>query len=148
MKKFALVLTAATMCATGAYAQMTTAPSNPPASTTAPGTAPRATQANAPAQTKELNQLLASDVVKSDVYDTHENKIGTIDDVLMSKNGSPEQAIIGVGGFLGMGEKDVAIPFSELKMKTRNGKNWFELNKSKDDLKAAATFDTKAHKQM
>ena len=147
MKKFAIVLAAASLCATGAYAQMTS-PSNPPASTTAPGTAPRATPANAPAQTKDLNQLLASDVVKSDVYDAAENKIGTIDDVLMSKNGSPEQAIIGVGGFLGMGEKDVAIPFSELKMKTRNGKNWFELNKSKDDLKAAAAFDTKAHKQM
>ncbi len=95
-----------------------------------------------------MTQLLASDVVKSDVYDPQENKIGAIDDVLMSRGGQPEQAIIGVGGFLGMGEKDVAIPFSELKIKSRNGKNWFELAKTKDQLKSAPAFDAKAHKLM
>lgn len=147
MKKFALVLTAAGMCATGALAQMTS-PSSPPASAPAPGATNRPTQASAPAQTKDVTQILASDIIRSDVYDPQENKIGAIDDVLMSRGGQPEQAIIGVGGFLGMGEKDVAIPFSELKIKSRNGKNWFELARSRDQLKNAPGFDTKSHKMM
>lgn len=147
MKRFAVVLTAASMFAAGAYAQVTS-PSNPPASAPAPGaTAPRPA-AMAPAQVKEMSQILASDVLKSNVYDPQENKIGTIDDVLMSHNGSPEQAIIGVGGFLGIGEKDVAVPFTDLKMKSRDGKNWFELARTKDQLKTAAPFDTKSHKAM
>jgi len=143
MKKLAMICAAVSLSAAGAYAQTTTAPANPPAAA-----APRVTQANAPAQMKDVTQILASDVVKSDVYDPQENKIGTIDDVLMSRNGSPEQAIIGVGGFLGIGEKDVSIPFSDLKLKTRNGKNWFELARSKDELKNATAFDTKKHKMM
>ena len=133
MKKIAIFAAAAVLSATGAYAQTKTM---------------QTAQATAPAQTKNMTQMLASDVVKSDVYDAGENKIGVIDDVLMARDGSPEQAVIGVGGFLGVGEKDVAIPFSELKIKSRNGKNWFELDRTKDQLKGAAAFDTKAHKMM
>ena len=134
MKKIALVATALAISVVGAYAE-----SIKPMQTA---------QATAPAQTKTMSQMLASDVMKSDVYDMHDNKIGTIDDVLMARDGSPEQAIIGVGGFLGVGEKDVAVPFSELTIRTRNGKNWFELNRTKDQLKSAAAFDTKSHKMM
>src|ERR1700694_1386929 len=49
---------------------------------------------------------------KQNVYDPSDNKIGDIDDVIIDKAGSVSALIVGVGGFLGMGEKDVAIPFS------------------------------------
>lgn len=133
MKKIAILAVATALSATASYAQTKST---------------HVAQATAPAQTKNMTQMLASDVVKSDVYDGQENKIGVIDDVLMARDGSPEQAVIGVGGFLGVGEKDVAIPFSELKIKTRSGKTWFELDRTKDQLKNAAAFDTKAHKMM
>src|SRR5258707_11140353 len=46
---------------------------------------------------------------KQNVYDPSDTKIGEVDDVLIDKEGRVTALIIGVGGFLGMGEKDVAI---------------------------------------
>ena len=49
---------------------------------------------------------------KQNVYGPPDNKIGGVDDILIDKEGRVTAVIIGVGGFLGMGEKDVAVPFS------------------------------------
>jgi hypothetical protein len=84
---------------------------------------------------------LASDVYKASVYDPAQHKIGDIDDLVMNKDGTISMAVIGVGGFLGVGQKDVAIPFSELKVASNNDKTWFVLNRTKDDLKNAPAFD-------
>jgi hypothetical protein len=116
------------------------------AQTSAPRPAQTTTTNSGPAQIKNVNMMLGSDVLKANVYDKGENKIGAVDDLVLNKDGSPSQAIIGVGGFLGVGEKDVAIPFNEIKVMTRNGKNWLELDRSKDQLQAAPAYDTKAHK--
>ena len=51
---------------------------------------------------------------KQSVYDASDNKIGEIDDALIDKEGRVTAVIIGVGGFPGMGEKDVAVPFSSV----------------------------------
>jgi sporulation protein YlmC with PRC-barrel domain len=59
---------------------------------------------------------------KQNVYDPSDNKIGDLDDVLIDKEGRVTATIIGVGGFLGMGEKDVAIPFSALHASEKNNK--------------------------
>jgi sporulation protein YlmC with PRC-barrel domain len=80
---------------------------------------------------------LASDVYKADVYDPSENKIGKVTDLMIDRNGNVAGAIIGVGGFLGAGQKDVVIPFKELKASTRDGKDWLVLNRTKDELKRA-----------
>src|ERR1700730_5969273 len=53
---------------------------------------------------------LASDVYKADFYDPSENKIGKVTDLMIDRNGNVAGAIIGVGGFLGAGEKDAVIP--------------------------------------
>jgi sporulation protein YlmC with PRC-barrel domain len=52
-----------------------------------------------------------TDWYKQNVYDPNENKIGDIKDVLVDKSGKVVALIVGVGGFLGAGEKDVAVPF-------------------------------------
>jgi sporulation protein YlmC with PRC-barrel domain len=49
------------------------------------------------------------------VYNENKEKIGTIDDLIVTSDKSLSYAIIGVGGFLGMGKHDVAIPMSQLK---------------------------------
>jgi hypothetical protein len=49
---------------------------------------------------------------KQSVYDPQDNKIGEIMDVLVDRDGKVTALIIGVGGFLGLGEKDVAVPFN------------------------------------
>jgi rRNA processing protein Gar1 len=55
----------------------------------------------------------------ANVYDRANNKIGTIEDVLIDKQGKVTALIIGVGGFLGIGDKDVAEPSSKVQMTKR-----------------------------
>jgi sporulation protein YlmC with PRC-barrel domain len=77
---------------------------------------------------------------KQAVYDPKENKIGDIDDVLVDKDGRITALVIGVGGFLGVGEKDVAVPFSAVKGTKKDNKWWLTLNETKDSLKKAVGF--------
>jgi len=49
------------------------------------------------------------------VYNAQNEKIGDINDVLIDQQGKAQAVVIGVGGFLGMGEHDVAIPFDQIK---------------------------------
>src|SRR3954469_3804314 len=59
-------------------------------------------------------QWRASKLVGVDVYGTDNAKIGDIREVLLNRDGAAEAVVIGVGGFLGIGEKDVAVPFKAL----------------------------------
>ena len=61
-----------------------------------------------------------SDWYKQDVYDPSNSKIGKIDDVLVSDGGQVNALVIGVGGFLGAGEKEVAVPFTAVKWSTKD----------------------------
>ena len=85
-----------------------------------------------PAQSVTVN-----DWYKQSVYDPSNNKIGEIKDVLLSPDGKVNALIIGVGGFLGMGEKDVAVPFTAVKHTTKDGKVYLTLDTTKDALKGA-----------
>ena len=77
---------------------------------------------------------------KQAVYDPKESKIGDIDDVLVDKSGKITGLVIGVGGFLGAGEKDVIVPFTAVKTTKKNDKWWLTLDETKDDLKGAPGF--------
>ena len=81
--------------------------------------------------------VTVKDWYKQSVYDPSNSKIGEIEDVLLSPDGKVSALIVGVGGFLGMGEKDVALPFSAVKHTTRDGKVYLTLDTTKDALKAA-----------
>ncbi len=69
-----------------------------------------------PSSSLSTGLWLASDVYKADVYDPSDHKIGKVTDLLIDSNGNVTGAIIGVGGFLGVAQKDVVIPFKELKV--------------------------------
>jgi sporulation protein YlmC with PRC-barrel domain len=78
---------------------------------------------------------------KQNVYDPSDSKIGEIMDVLMDKDGRAAALIIGVGGFLGAGEKDVAVPFNAVQVQKRdNNKTYLVMNATKDALKSAKGF--------
>jgi len=77
---------------------------------------------------------------KQNVYDPSDSKIGDVDDMLIDKEGRVTALIIGVGGFLGMGEKNVAIPFSDVRASEKNNKWYLVLNTTKDALKGAPGF--------
>ncbi|HZZ62993.1 MAG TPA: PRC-barrel domain-containing protein [Roseiarcus sp.] len=57
----------------------------------------------------------APKLVGVDVYGADNKKIGTIKDLLMNHDGSVQAVVIGVGGFLGIGAKEVAVPFQSVK---------------------------------
>ncbi|MBC5801124.1 MAG: PRC-barrel domain-containing protein [Candidatus Eremiobacteraeota bacterium] len=52
----------------------------------------------------------ASKIIGSSVYDTSRHKIGNVNDLVITPDKKVSFAIVGVGGFLGIGQKDVAIP--------------------------------------
>src|SRR3954466_14712984 len=63
-------------------------------------------------------QWRASKLVGVDVYGTDNAKVGDVREVLLNRDGAAEAIVIGVGGFLGIGEKDVAVPFKALEWTT------------------------------
>ena len=78
---------------------------------------------------------------KQNVYDPGDNKIGEIMDVLVDREGKITALIVGVGGFLGMGEKDVAVPFNAVQVTSKDNNKWYlVMNSTKDALKAAKGF--------
>jgi sporulation protein YlmC with PRC-barrel domain len=91
--------------------------------------------------------LPVSDYYKQNVYDPNDNKIGDVKDLILEKGGKVNAAIVGVGGFLGAGEKDVAVPFDQLQLKEKNGNRYLVMNTNKDALNSAQglTFDRDKH---
>ena len=57
----------------------------------------------------------ASKLAGIPIYGPDNKKVGTITDVLMNREGKAELVVIGVGGFLGIGEKDVSVPYDQVK---------------------------------
>lgn len=57
----------------------------------------------------------ASKVVGLNVYNEKNESLGSINDILMDKNGDIKAVVLGVGGFLGVGEHLVAVPFDKIK---------------------------------
>lgn len=85
------------------------AQSNPPATPAAPA----ATTTTSP--TSAGPQWRASKLVGVDVYNDQNEKLGDIDEVLIDASGRVAGIVIGVGGFLGMGERNVMVTLDKLK---------------------------------
>jgi sporulation protein YlmC with PRC-barrel domain len=64
---------------------------------------------------EKSDQWRASKLVGVNVYNQNNDKIGDIREVIVDKTGKADAVVIGVGGFLGIGQKDVAVAFSDLK---------------------------------
>jgi sporulation protein YlmC with PRC-barrel domain len=65
-----------------------------------------------------VTQWRAPKLVGVAVYGPDDKQIGKIKDVLIDHNGATQAVVIGVGGFLGFGEKDVAVPFAAIRWRT------------------------------
>ncbi|MEK1891402.1 MAG: PRC-barrel domain-containing protein [Phyllobacterium sp.] len=94
-------------------------------------------------------QILASGFLGKAVYNgdgDNAETIGDLNDLVIGQDGMVQAAIIGVGGFLGVGEKDVAMSPSQLKLSVRSdGKSWLVVDTTKEQLKAAPGFDRSAN---
>jgi len=141
-----------------------------PAATTADPAAPAANSTQAATTVRKdgpasyldaagPNDVLASNLigmriyaVEADVDDTKVypadsrkdwNDVGEVNDVVLDWDGSVKAVVLGVGGFLGIGEKDVAIEMSSLRKvrETNDSNDWFlVVNSSKDLLTSAPAY--------
>ena len=73
--------------------------------------------------------------------DPQSEKIGDVSDLIIGDNGKLTHAVIGVGGFLGIGEKDVAVPFDELKVLEKDGDVRLIYAATREQLEAATAID-------
>lgn len=171
MRRLMATSVVAVLLAAPALAQTTTTepvnPAAPPAAPSAtptppttpdPGTAKTTTTTTTPAtapaainfvSTQAADQLLSTNLVGQNVYGPNREKVGDINNLVLDAKGTVVAAIIGVGGFLGIGEKDVAVPYSAIKWvkpqdnnasSNTNG-NELHIDATKDQLKAAPTFE-------
>jgi hypothetical protein len=129
---------------------MKSEPATPPAATqTLPApTKPMAAPMNAPMKAEFVNrqspnQWAMSKFKGTNVVGPNNEKIGDVSDIVFEKNGSVAAFVIGVGGFLGIGAKDVALtPASFQVIKDDDGKtDKLRLAMTKDELKQAPTFE-------
>ncbi len=86
--------------------------SNPPASAANPAPASTVTTTAPRAQS---NLWRSSKLIGLNVYNDKNEKLGDINEILLDKSGKVEGVVIGVGGFLGMGEHDIKVDMAKLK---------------------------------
>src|SRR4029078_4566525 len=77
---------------------------------------------------------------KQNVYNSSDNTIGEVSDVLLSKNGQVRAVILSVGGFLGLGGKYVSVPFNALQVTEKNGKRYLVMDTTKEALTSAPGY--------
>ncbi|KQV68231.1 PRC-barrel domain-containing protein [Rhizobium sp. Root1220] len=161
----------ATAFAPAAFSQSATQPATPgtPATQAAPvdSAAPKvpdasapagdAAQAPAPAASTDMtqaggsylteqaaDQISANTYIGQSVYNGQNESIGSVNDLIMKKDGGLVAAIIGVGGFLGIAEKNVAVPMDKITVaqNTEDGSVKLTTSDSVESLKAAPEFKT------
>ena len=121
---------------------------SPPAVTTEQPKSPPAATVDKSADKNQViteqkpDQLLASKVKGTNVIGSNDEKVGDVSDILFDKEGKILAYVVGVGGFLGLGAKDVALsPASFQVMPARDRENMkLKISMTKDELKNAAEF--------
>jgi len=107
--------------APGAYAQTSTMP---------------ATHAAVMSHIIQSDEVRASKMIGSTVYDSQNRNIGKVSDLVLNKNGSVDVVVVDVGSFLGVGGKYVAVPPTDIK--TDN--NRLTLDRTKEQLQQMAAY--------
>src|SRR5690242_3596743 len=71
--------------------------------------------ASAPTYKMKPGEWRASKLKGLNVYNANNDKIGDIDELIIDRDGRVAAVVVGAGGFLGMGEHDVAVPFKDMR---------------------------------
>lgn len=133
IRKLLITTAAAALMSGSAFAQTATTPAAPAQETPA-----------VQAPVVKADGQLASNLIGETVYNgtgEEAENIGDVNDIVIGANGAIEQLIVGVGGFLGIGEKDVAVDYKKAEWAEKNGDRWLVVAMSKADLEAAPVFD-------
>ena len=107
-----------------------------------PSVADPSTSATAPKGDKmTTGEISASELLNENVVNAANESVGDVNDVILDANGKVASIIVGVGGFLGMGEKDVALSFDKLTF-ARDTDNGLVVSSdaTKESLQAAPAY--------
>lgn len=141
--------------ASSAFAQETSPSASPtpseqrmPNATPSPAPTPSMTDPASPARAggafasnQAADEWRSSKLVGMTVYNKANDKIGSINDLVMGPDGKISHAVIGVGGFLGMGEKLVGISFGDLQLnRDTDGKTHVIVDSTKEALENAPDY--------
>jgi sporulation protein YlmC with PRC-barrel domain len=92
--------------------------------------------ANRAEETIQADQIRASRMIGSTVYDVQNRNIGKVRDLVLDRDGKIAAVVVDVGTFLGMGGKSVAVKLSDLKMDN----NRITLDRTKEQLQQMANY--------
>ncbi|QOZ26048.1 PRC-barrel domain-containing protein [Bradyrhizobium sp. CCBAU 51753] len=118
-------------------------------------TSTQTSPSTAAAPVSASGQWRASKLVGVNIYNKQNEKIGDVSDVILDASGKVAGVVVGVGGFLGMGEHDVLMPMDKIHFANESGKTttgstssgskqWYPdrgtVDATKDQLKAMQEF--------
>lgn len=125
--------------------ELAPAPPVPNDSASAPAPADPMTTGSAAPGTVETKTFLASQFMGQTIFTAAGENIGDVNDLVLNKDGNGMLAVVGVGGFLGIGEKNVAVPVEKITVKkNESGYLFLTTSTSKAELEAAPAFEQTA----
>jgi len=86
------------------------------------------------------NSMHASNLIGADVKNSAGEDVGSVSDLILDHEGQVVAIIVGVGGFLGMGERDVAIGWDDVTRSRTSDDNDLQINSTRDELRSAPEF--------
>ncbi|MDT8385682.1 MAG: PRC-barrel domain-containing protein [Gammaproteobacteria bacterium] len=89
------------------------------------------------------NGWQASKLIGAEVKTTKGDEVGSVNDLIIDEKGQVAAIVVGVGGFLGMGEKDVAIGWGDVTKSSKTGKSdkdELQINLTRESLMSAPEF--------
>lgn len=110
---------------------------------TAPSATPSATWMVPGDAFADAKVMTGSDFIGKRVYTRAGEDIGEVNDIILSTDGKINAAILGVGGFLGIGEKNVAVAMNAIEMVPDGSAVKLVVDATKDQLTSAGTYDAK-----
>ena len=87
-----------------------------------------------------VDEFRTSQIVGAKVYNNANENIGSVEDIVLKPDGTMDEVVLSVGGFLGIGDKYVAMPFSALKVSRDGSSVKVTTEGTKDSLKALPDY--------
>jgi hypothetical protein len=136
----------------GAWAQDSTGTRDPAAPPSAEAAPPATTETPAAKPVEgqivlqDMDTMLVSGLVGANVYSPGDEWIGDVNDLIVDTSGALKGVVIGVGGVMGIGEKEVAFEIAKLKFTPSEDRSTAKLvlDATKEELQASPNFKSAA----
>jgi hypothetical protein len=118
----------------------------PPPPAAAPGTGAAPAEAPEPVPEQAEHQVRAESLLGVDVSNGQDT-IGEVADLIVTQDGRVEAIVVGVGGFLGVGQKRVALAWDSIELTEQDGERVILVAATREQLEGMPAFKTLEEKQ-